>query len=215
MISDDYIMGFVEGEGCFCIGIGKYIDRKPRKTKTKAKWKKPCLGLRVSPSFRITAVEDENKVLYTIKEKLGVGRIYTQPRKNTLTSRPISHYYVQTMAEIDKIITFFKDKTFYTSKGNSFRLWTKCIKIIKSGKHLTKKGLLEICEIRDKMNYRKVKTSRKTESIRKLLELAPEHIEAHAKQQKLLHNNSDVILKDWYKKNQGCHKIPENASERT
>ena len=203
MISDDYIMGFVEGEGCFSIGIGKYIDRKPRKTKTKAKWKKASIGIRVSPSFRITAVEDENEVLYVIKEKLGVGRIYTQSRKNTITSRPVSHYYVQTMTELDKIIDFFKDKIFYTSKGNSFQFWVKCINLIKSGKHLTKEGLLEICEIRDKMNYRKVKNSRKTELIRKLLELAPEHIETHVKQQELIHNSTSPILEHWYKKEQG------------
>lgn len=122
MISDDYIMGFVEGEGCFSIGIGKYIDRKPRKTKTKAKRKKPSYGFRVSPSFRVTAVEDEVSVLYAIKERLGVGEIYTQPRKNQPNARPASQYYVQTFVELDKIVEFFRDKKFYTTKGESFLL---------------------------------------------------------------------------------------------
>lgn len=35
MLSKDYILGFVEGEGCFNIAINIYIDRKPRKNKIK------------------------------------------------------------------------------------------------------------------------------------------------------------------------------------
>lgn len=31
MISDDYILGFVEGEGCFNVTVAKYWDDKPRR----------------------------------------------------------------------------------------------------------------------------------------------------------------------------------------
>ena len=124
MISDDYIMGFVEGEGCFSMAISKEIDRRPRKNKWKAVWKKPCLGFKVKPTFRITAVEEEKAILYAIKEQLGVGEVYNQ--KRTGNSKNVSNYCVQNLEELTKIEEFFKDKPFLTSKGNSFQLWAKC-----------------------------------------------------------------------------------------
>src|SRR3989344_503146 len=117
MLSDDYIMGFVEGEGCFSITIQKDIDRKPRKGDKKAAWKKPALGIRVKPTFRVTAAEDENAALYAIKERFGIGSIYTQQRKKNPNGniRPVTHYYVQSIKDLQTIEEFFRNKTFYTS----------------------------------------------------------------------------------------------------
>jgi len=58
MISDDWVAGFVDGEGCFAVGIQVYTDKKPRKTTTKTKQKKPSLGFQVVPSSRINAQHD-------------------------------------------------------------------------------------------------------------------------------------------------------------
>lgn len=67
-------MGFVEGEGCFSIGIQKVVDKKPRKTGRKLKIKNPYI-LKIIPSFRIVIVEKDRKVLDMIKEKLNTGQI--------------------------------------------------------------------------------------------------------------------------------------------
>jgi len=213
MISDDYIMGFVEGEGCFSVAIQRYIDRKPRKTKTIARRKDQSIGFTVRPSFRITAVAQENAVLYAIKDRLGVGNIYTQKRGGN--ARSASHYYAQTIAELEKIKEFFSGKEFYTSKGESFRLWLECLKIIREGRHLTKKGLLEICELRDKMNFRLAgKNSRTTEMIKEILENKPGNIEAHANQSKLIHNANTNLVEKWFEKRQGCHRIQESQENK-
>jgi len=212
MISDDYIMGFVEGEGCFSIAIGKDIDRKPRKGGKKAAWKKPALGIRVKPTFRVTAAEDENAVLYAIKERFGIGSIYTQQRKgnSSRNKRPVTHYYVQSFKDLQIIEDFFKNKTFYTSKGNSFKLWQECLEIIKNKGHLTKEGLLRICELRDKMNPRLGgKNSRTADIIKNILEIKPEHIEVHAKQAQLIHNPNQLDITKWHRKRQGAFKLEE------
>jgi len=47
------------------------------------------------------------------------------------------------------------------------------------------------------------KQSRNTELIKHLLKNKPEHIEAHVKQQELIHNYKDPILEHKYKKEQG------------
>lgn len=221
MISDERIMGFVEGEGCFCIGIQKEIDRRPRKKGKRNNRKKPAILFKVRPSFRITAVEAENRILYAIKERLGVGNVYTQPRAGNL--RNASHYYVQTLKDLGKIVLFFKNKEFYTSKAESFKLWLECLEIMRKKGHLTKEGLLRICEIRDKMNPRiGGKKSRSLELIKHLLEVKPEHIVAHANQ-KLIHNQNPggLDLSKWYQKRKGKHelekivKLPENPLTAT
>lgn len=218
MISDDYIMGFVEGEGCFSIGIQKMIDRKPRKGRTKAVWKKPSLGFRVSPSFRVTAVEDEIGLLYAFKERFGIGGVYTNRSRSSPNSKPASQYYAQSISDCLKIAEFFKDKEFRTSKGKSFQLWVQGLELIRQGKHLTKDGLLEICRLRDKMNPKLGgKVSRNEELIAQLLDLKLEHIEAHVDKQtrsrkKLnysLHNKSLLKLHGWYIKRQGKHKVEQ------
>ena len=52
MPSDDYIMGFIEGEGCFSCAIEKYTDYVPRETSVRRKIHK-AFPFRVMPSFRI------------------------------------------------------------------------------------------------------------------------------------------------------------------
>ena len=129
MISDDYIMEFVKGKGYFSVAISKVVDRKPRKTTTKAVRQKPDIGFRVKPSFRITAAKDEEEILYKIKEKLGVDNIYTQYKKrDTPNGKPISHYYCQSITELEKIVAFFHNKEFYALKVDHFNSGSNVLK---------------------------------------------------------------------------------------
>ncbi len=208
MISDERIMGFVDGEGCFSIAISKYLDRKPRKSERKRIWKNPSIGFRVKPSFRITIVKEDDAILYDIKDRLGAGKIYQLPRHGANT-RPASQYYAETMVELAKIVEFFIDKKFYI-KGKSFELWVQCLKMVQNKEHLTKEGLLRICELRDQMNPRLGgKNSRTFGLVKNLLENKPEHIEVHANQSNLIHNMLPSDLASWYQKRKGKRKISQ------
>ena len=207
MISDERIMGFVEGEGCFSVAIQRAIDRRPRKGAKKRVWARPAQGFWVKPNFKITSVEEENAVLYAIKERFGFGKVYTQPRTGNL--RNISNYCVQKSEDLKKIAEFFKGQTFHTSKGRSFQLWCQCLEIFLKGEHLTKEGLLRICELRDQMNPTRlgIKNARKADTIRQILEIKPERIEAHAKAAQSLHNPNLPGVENWCEKYQGNHKL--------
>ena len=125
MISDERIMGFVEGDGCFSIAIAKYIDRKPRKGKWKSHMKNPAIGFKVKPSFNVTSVAEENAILFAIKERFGFGHVYTVARKGN--NKDCSNYLVEKTEDLLKLIEFFKKQQFYTSKGKSFELWVQCM----------------------------------------------------------------------------------------
>ncbi|MBN2126956.1 MAG: LAGLIDADG family homing endonuclease [Candidatus Diapherotrites archaeon] len=162
MISDERIMGFVEGEGCFSVGIERYVDSKTRKSNKRNKIKNPCVAL-VRPSFRVVCVKEDIFILEEIKSALGVGQIYIQKRASLNPNhRDVSHYYVQSFEDLCKIREYFASKLFYTKKGEDFKKWAEILDLIVRKEHLTKEGLLKICELRDGMNTRKGKTKKRS-----------------------------------------------------
>lgn len=160
MISEERIMGFVEGEGCFSIGIQRYVDQRPRKRKWRKKRNKvknPYIW-KVCPSFRVCCVNQDRAILEAIKEKLGVGKIHLYKRSEKLPNyRDIAHYYVQTFSELLIIKEFFERQHFYITKGQDFQKWAQCLEMMQRKEHLTREGLLKICELREQMNTRKGK----------------------------------------------------------
>ncbi|MFA5358153.1 MAG: LAGLIDADG family homing endonuclease [archaeon] len=208
MLSKDYILGFVEGEGCFSVALSKNIDRKPRIGKWKCDKKNPYL-FAVKPSFRVTNCEANKQVLEEIKEVLGFGSIYIQKRGNDRIQNA-AQFYTKSFSECLKAREFFKTLTFNTTKGEDFKLWCKCLEIMEQSKHLEKEGLLEICRIRDQMNFRKTKCKWTTEEVERILNEKPLHFTAHfdENQQDLLHNQSGdkFDLNEWLAARQGNRK---------
>jgi hypothetical protein len=175
MISDEYVVGLVEGEGCFSVAIQRDIDNRPRKTNKKNVRKKPSLGFRICPSFRITISEKDKFVLEKVREKLGVGKIYKQNRTNKSEGRQETvQYYVQTFKDLLKIREFFQRQTFYTTKGEDFKKWAKILEIMKNKKHLCKDGFLEVVKLREQINKVGGKTKiRKINDFKEMIEFKP------------------------------------------
>jgi len=215
MLSKDYILGFVEGEGCFCLAVQRYVDRKPRLTTRVNKIVNPYL-FRVRITFRITNCLDNLKVLEEIKETLGFGRIYQQNRKNPY-ARPVAYFYTNSIQEAQATREYFKGANFRTTKGKDFELWCKGLELFEANKHLGKEGLLEICALRDQMNDRLAKKKWTKEDVLKAFESNQEHIAAH-------HDSSQESLvpergssSEWLKKKQGNFKQQRETklSEKT
>ena len=206
MISEERIMGFVEGEGCFSIGIQKYIDRKPRKTSKR--WGHTNAHLfRAAASFRIALTEEDRPVLEEIRKTLGIGQIYVQ--KSALKNSRLhnsAHYYVESLKDCQTAKEFFQRQKFYTKKGKDFRLWCQVLELIQNKAYYKKEGLLEICRIRDQMNYLKTKNKRSTKEIEEILNQKPLHLMSHfdENQEKLIHNKN-FNQKAWLAPKQGNH----------
>ncbi len=180
MISDDWLVGFVEGEGCFNVGLMLATDRRPRKRAKKSNRKKPSVGIRLVPSFRITLREDDWPLLEQVKEKLGCGGIYLNKRSPLKpNARDLAHYYVVGTSNLLKVRQFFEMQSFYSKKKRDFELWCQCLDLISQKRHLEKSGLLEICKIRDLMNSRLAKGNRTASEIEQILNSNREHIMAH------------------------------------
>lgn len=143
MISDEWLLGFIEGEGCFSTAL---LKRKG--------------GYQPVPIFAIKLSAQDKGVLEKIKKKLGLGRIYFQDEKKYKKNPDfVNHAYIYRTTNVQEayaMADFLKPMKFVSkSKKRDFESWCKCIEIIKSKKHLKKEGLLEIAALRDPEGKRK------------------------------------------------------------
>ena len=71
-----WIIGFVDGEGCFSIGVVKQDDRQD-KTRIRRGYK---LGVQISHEFCVTQGEKSKKSLLDMQNFFGVGALYVNKR---------------------------------------------------------------------------------------------------------------------------------------
>ena len=130
IINSNWLVGFVEAEGCFNVQIFKST------TKT---------GEAVKLSFIITQHIRDEKLMISLIELLKCGKIF----KN----RETFDFKVSKLSDIlNKIIPFFKKYPILGMKALDFDDWCKVAELMKNKIHLTAEGLEEIRKIKAGMN---------------------------------------------------------------
>ena len=145
-----WIIGFVDGEGCFSIGFIKQPNRKYRKGyKT---------GYQVFHEFAVTQGEKSLECLQMIHDFFGVGQILINRRYDNHKEH-LYRYVVRKRKDLlCTIIPFFRQYPLRTSKQMDFEKFVQCVELIESSHHLHKEGLIKIAEITQMMNRRKLRT---------------------------------------------------------
>ena len=134
MLSDQWICGFTDGEGCFHIGISQH----PEST----------TGYQVLPEFLITQHKRDEQLLHRIKERFEVGVVRNARGRNS----PIMCYRVRGHKNLrDVIIPFFEQNPLLTQKKFDFLKFRRVIILMERKEHLTEAGLNEIRRIRDEL----------------------------------------------------------------
>nr|AOC61467.1 putative LAGLIDADG homing endonuclease [Rhexinema sarcinoideum] len=127
-----WIVGFVDGEGCFFVGI----NEQPSMT----------TGFQVLPEFVVTQHQRDESILYALKEYWGFGVV----RKN---HGDRLCYRVRGLENLLKsIVPFFEKHSLKTKKKIDFLKFRKILKLIENHEHLTVEGLLKIESLRVEMN---------------------------------------------------------------
>jgi hypothetical protein len=130
-----WLVGFTEGEGCFFVSISK--------TSTE-------LGYNVRIRFILTQHLRDEQLLKSLVSYLGCGSFRKEkPKLNTQVA-----YFSVTRFEdnYEKIRGFFSKYPLLGVKAQDFNDWCKVSEIIKNKAHLTKEGLDEIIQIKERMN---------------------------------------------------------------
>ena len=146
----EWIVGFVDGEGCFHISINK-LD-------------KMSLGWQVLPEFRVVQNQQDEDVLNKIQEYFKFGKV-TINREDQYGIR--KEYRVRGLNNLNKLIKFFEKYPLETSsKKQSFENFAKVIELMEKKEHLTQEGLDKIAKIVSKMNRKpKLKYLESSETI--------------------------------------------------
>jgi hypothetical protein len=146
LITVGWVVGFVDGEGCFSIGFVRQPDRVSRKGyKT---------GYQVTHDFVVPQGSRSVTALEGLREFFGVGNLYLNKRHDNHREHLYS-YSVQRRKDLrDVIVPFFQRYPLRTAKRDDFEKFARVLELVLEGGHLTTTGLIEIAEIAQTMNRR-------------------------------------------------------------
>jgi hypothetical protein len=147
LIRTGWVVGFVDGEGCFSIGFVKQPDRAARPGYR--------TGFQVAHSFVVVQGARSVQCLHELRAFFGVGAVSINRRYDNHKEH-LKRYIVSARRElIEVVIPFFREHPLRSSKRHDFEAFARCVGICATGRHLTVPGLIEIAEIAETMNHRK------------------------------------------------------------
>ena len=127
-----WITGFVDGEGCFHVGINKNPGLK--------------LGYQVLPEFTVVQHERDVQVLHALKAEFGCG-VVRRNHGDRMAFRVRGHENL-----LLRIVPFFVKHPLKTGKRVDFEKFRHVILWMDRGDHLTAEGLDRIRTVAREMN---------------------------------------------------------------
>ena len=130
-LSPEWVVGFVDGEGCFFVGINRQPTMK--------------VGWQVLPEFRVVQHERDVAILARLREFFGCGQITTNHGDR-------KELRIRGLKELRQVVAFFEGHPMRTVKRSSFDCFAEVIRLMERGDHLTMDGLTQIRELASRMN---------------------------------------------------------------
>ena len=130
-LNPDWVVGFVDGEGCFVVGIYSHPEM--------------TAGYQVLPEFRVVQHERDIQVLYALKRFFRCGVV----RRN---GEGRYEFRIRRLSCLQEVVKFFERHPLKTRKNVDFRKFARIVRWMAEGRHLTTEGLIDILEIAVTMN---------------------------------------------------------------
>jgi len=157
-ISNEYLTGFVEGEGCFYVGFSRRKDLP--------------LGWQIITEFHLSQNPGGKNILKAFSEKLSCGYLkLNHPGSQKDKTWVLIIKNRQDL--IQKLIPFFGKYRLQTTKYEDYRIFKKTLKIIAQNQHLSKEGFRKIVDLvfstqrETNKRYTKENILRSSETIRR------------------------------------------------
>ena len=142
-----WVIGFVDGEGCFSIGFVQQPHRRSRRGYR--------TGYQVSHDFVVTQSASSAESLDELCEFFGAGKVYVNRRSDNHREHLLRYSVCRRQDLLDRIIPFFRQHPLRTAKRFDFQKFAYCVELMAEDRHKTWQGLVEIAEIVQTMNRRK------------------------------------------------------------
>ena len=130
-LSPDWVVGFVDGEGCFHVGIQAHPDM--------------TVGYQVLPEFVVVQPTRDRQILFALKRFFGAGTVRTNHGDR-------DGLRIRNLDALQRVCDFFLAHPLKTSKNVEFRKFRRILILMQRKRHLCREGLLEIVEVCLQMN---------------------------------------------------------------
>ncbi len=133
--TSNWIVGFVDGEGCFSVSIFKN-----RTTSS---------GWQVLPEFVVTQGEKSLSVLEEIRNFFECGRVFVN-RRHDNHNENLYRYCVRTIKDLKEIIIpFFEVNPLRTAKIKDFEMFKAAIQLMSEKVHYTESGIEQLKTLKE------------------------------------------------------------------
>ena len=147
LITIGWVLGFVDGEGCFSIGLVRQAGNSSRKGYR--------LGWQVVHRFVVVQGARSLAALEELRNFFGVGRLQVNRRHDNHREHLVQYIVDRRRDLLDVIVPFFESNLLRTDKRQDFERFATCVRLVELGHHLQSEGLIEIATITQEMNHRK------------------------------------------------------------
>ena len=127
-----WVVGFVDGEGCFYVGINAHPEMKA--------------GYQVLPEFTVVQHKQDVQLLYALKQFFGCG-VVRQNHGDRMAYRVRGVEHLR-----ERIIPFFERHPLKTKKHLDFLKFRRILMMMQGNEHLTRDGIETIRQIASEMN---------------------------------------------------------------
>ena len=126
------MVGFVDGEGCFFVGINPHPEM--------------TAGFQVLPEFTVVQHQRDVQLLHALKQFFGCGVVRTNHAERMA-------YRVRAVDHLNGIIIpFFEEHPLKSKKNVDFAKFRKVLQLLSKGEHLSSEGIEKIRAITSTMN---------------------------------------------------------------
>ena len=145
-LNAEWLAGFIDGEGCFHVGISKHPELR--------------FGYQILPELTVVQHRRDIGLLHRIRSSMGCGVV----RKNHGDRYCWRVRNIKNLAEV--IVPFFEKHNLKSKKAIEFRKFARVVRMVMAKKHLTEEGFEKVRKIAEQMNRSKPRDVRiKRESI--------------------------------------------------
>ena len=131
-LNPNWLVGFIDGEGCFHVGISKHPELK--------------FGHQILPELTVVQHERDLALLHKIRSVMACGVV----RRNH------GDRYCWRVRSLDNLVNvilpFFEKNPLRSKKSIEFQKFAKVVRLMQMKKHLTEDGFKRICKIASSMN---------------------------------------------------------------
>jgi len=138
-IETEWVTGFVDGEGCFHVGINAHPEM--------------TAGFQVLPEFTVVQHERDVQLLHALKDFFDCG-VVRRNHEDRMAFRVRGKEHLLT-----RIVPFFLKHPLKSKKHLDFLKFRRILLMMESGEHLKPAGIVEISKLAGEMNRGRLRES--------------------------------------------------------